>query len=49
MSQYGGAIWKNTRMEKSSVFSEFITYLILLTLLSYYTIIVRGQNNDFKE
>ena len=24
-------------------------YLILLTLLSYYTIIVRGQNNDFKE
>lgn len=23
--------------------------LILLTLLSYYTIIVRGQNNDFKE
>ena len=28
---------------------EFITYLILLTLLSYYTIIVRGQNNDFKE
>ena len=24
-------------------------YLILLTLLSYYTIIVRGQNNDFKD
>ena len=100
MSRYGGAIWKNTRMAKSSVYLEFITYLILLTkllngyivnkaaeaneygvnersiqrdvddirnyleleavnsvynylilltLLSYYTIIVRGQNNDFKE
>ena len=24
-------------------------YIILLTLLSYSTIIVRGQNNDFKE
>ena len=47
MSRYGGAIWKNTRMAKSSVYLEFITYLILL--LSYYTIIVRGQNNDFKE
>ena len=49
MSRYGGAIWKNTRMAKSSVYLEFITYLILLTLLSYYTIIVRGQNNDFTE
>lgn len=49
MSRYGGAIWENTRMAKSSVYLEFITYLILLTLLGYYTIIVRGQNNDFKE
>ena len=49
MSRYGGAIWENTRMAKSSVYLEFITYLILLTLLSYYTIIVRGQNNDFKD
>lgn len=49
MSRYGGAIWENTRMAKSSVYLEFITYLILLTLLSYYTIIVRGQNNEFKE
>lgn len=24
MSRYGGAIWKNTRMAKSSVFSESI-------------------------
>ena len=36
-------------MAKSSVYLEFITYLILMTLLSYNTIIVRGQNNDFKE
>ena len=28
MSRYGGAIWKNTRMAKSSVYLEFYTKLL---------------------